>query len=104
MFPKCKRFIFSTETRLLVFLFLPSHQHVSTLFLTVAQDTGEGMLRGQFKAWVDSAVLATAFLGWSAAVLALPHQVVPVPATTDALSLVLYVKSSEIPIVCVRVC
>ena len=27
--------------------------------------------------------------------LALPHQVVPVPATTDALSLVLYVKSSK---------
>lgn len=54
------------------------------------------MLRGQFKVWIGSTVLAAAFLGWHTAVLALPHQVVPVPATTDALSLVLYVKSSEI--------
>lgn len=66
------------------------------LFLTVVQDTAEGMLRGRFKVWIGSTVLAAAFLGLHAAVLALPHQVVPVPATTDALSLVLYVKSSEI--------
>ena len=73
----------------------PGSQHVSILFLTVVQDTAEGMLRGQFEVWIASTVLVTALLGWNTAVVALPHQVVPVPATTDALSLALYVKSSE---------
>lgn len=48
--------------------------------------------------WVTSVLLAaTVILGKrTVGVLALPHEVVPVPRTTDALSLTLYVKSSEI--------
>lgn len=52
------------------------------------------MMEERARAWVASIVLMMMALGRSA-VLALPHEVIPMPRTTDALSLALYVKSSE---------
>lgn len=51
-------------------------------------------VRGERMSWVISFVLVFGYLGRSA-VLALPHEVVARPGTTDALSLRLFVTKSE---------
>lgn len=52
----------------------------------------------KLRPWVTSVLLATAAIigKRTVGVLAVPHAVVPVPRTTDALSLTLYVKSSKL--------
>lgn len=52
-------------------------------------------MSGERMSWIASLVLIMGYLG-RRVVLALPHEVVALPGTTDALSLRLYVSSSEL--------
>lgn len=52
-------------------------------------------MRGERVRWIASFALALEYLGRRATVLALPHEVVALPGTTDALSLRLFVAKSE---------
>ena len=71
----------------------------SRSFLTYLLDHFRVVLRvdmsGERMSWIASLVLIMGYLG-RRVVLALPHEVVALPGTTDALSLRLYVSSSEL--------
>ena len=58
--------------------------------------TYAGRMRGERIPWITSFVLTLGCLLGRTAVLALPHEVVAVPGTTDALSLRLFVAKSEL--------